>query len=401
MKTDHACWRQEGTGAGMTQKETMQQKRGARMAAELARVQQMRDYETEAVRSAGGQGLICGIEEAGRGPLAGPVAAAAVILPEDLLLPYLNDSKKVTEKRREVLFAQIKEKALAWAVVMVPPDRIDEINILQATYEAMRTAVGQLAVRPDVLVNDAVTIPGMDILQVPVIKGDAKCISIAAASILAKVTRDTYMKEMDRKYPAYGFAGHKGYGTKAHCQAILEYGPCPIHRRSFLGRILAGQHRGQGVSAVQRESEDTASGSCSPENAGSMHDGEEKNLLKKNAPSSRQETGRRGEEEAVRFLSKKGVKILERNFRDRNGEIDLIGEQDGVLLFIEVKYRGSQRFGTPEEAVTPEKQHNICRTALYYLHQTGRAAGTSVRFDVIALTDASIRWIRDAFPFTD
>ncbi len=145
----------------------------------------------------------------------------------------------------------------------------------------------------------------------------------------------------------------------------------------------------QGVSAVQRESEDTASGSCSPENAGSMHDGEEKNLLKKNAPSSRQETGRRGEEEAVRFLSKKGVKILERNFRD------------GVLLFIEVKYRGSQRFGTPEEAVTPEKQHNICRTALYYLHQTGRAAGTSVRFDVIALTDASIRWIRDAFPFTD
>ena len=374
----------------MTQKETAQQKREARMAAELARVQQMRDYETEAVRSAGGQGLICGIDEAGRGPLAGPVAAAAVILPEDLLLPYLNDSKKVTEKRREVLFAQIKEKALAWAVVMVPPDRIDEINILQATYEAMRTAVGQL--------------------------GDAKCISIAAASILAKVTRDTYMKEMDQKYPAYGFAGHKGYGTKAHCQAILKYGPSPIHRRSFLGRILAGQHRGQGVSAVQRESEDTASGSCSPENAGSMHDGEEKNLLKKNtpssrqetgrrgeeeAPSSRQETGRRGEEEAVRFLSKKGVKILERNFRDRNGEIDLIGEQDGVLLFIEVKYRGSQRFGTPEEAVTPEKQHNICRTALYYLHQTGRAAGTSVRFDVIALTDASIRWIRDAFPFTD
>ena len=401
MKSDHACWRQEGTGAGMTQKETAQQKREARMAAELARVQQMRDYETEGVRSAGGQGLICGIDEAGRGPLAGPVAAAAVILPEDLLLPYLNDSKKVTEKRREVLFAQIKEKALAWAVVMVPPERIDEINILQATYEAMRTAVGQLAVRPDVLVNDAVTIPGMDILQVPVIKGDAKCISIAAASILAKVTRDTYMKEMDRKYPAYGFAGHKGYGTKAHCQAILEYGPSPIHRRSFLGKILAGQHRGQGVSAVQREPEDTASGSCSPENAGSMHDGEEKNLLKKNAPSSRQETGRRGEEEAVRFLSKKGVKILERNFRDWNGEIDLIGEQDGVLLFIEVKYRGSQRFGTPEEAVTPEKQHNICRTALYYLHQTGRTAGTSVRFDVIALTDASIRWIRDAFPFTD
>ncbi len=343
----------------MTQKETAQQKREARMAAELARVQQMRDYELEAVRRAGGQGFICGIDEAGRGPLAGPVAAAAVILPQDLLLPYLNDSKKVTEKRREVLFEQIKEKALAWAVVMVPPERIDEINILQATYEAMRTAVGQLSVRPDVLVNDAVTIPGVDILQVPVIKGDAKCISIAAASILAKVTRDTYMKEMDEKYPVYGFAGHKGYGTKSHCEAILEYGPCPIHRRSFLGKILAGSPR----SAQNRE------------------------------------TGRRGEEEAVRFLQKKGVKILERNFQDRDGEIDIIAQEDGVLLFIEVKYRRNDRYGEPEEAVTPEKQRNICRTALYYLHKTKRGTQGPMRFDVISVTDVSIRWIRGAFPF--
>jgi len=344
----------------MTQKETAQKKREARMAAELERVQQMRDFELEAVRRAGGHGYICGIDEAGRGPLAGPVAAAAVILPEDLLLPYLNDSKKVTEKRRGVLFEEIKEKALAWSVVMVPPERIDEINILQATYEAMRTAVGQLAIRPDVLVNDAVTIPGLDILQVPVIKGDAKCISIAAASILAKVTRDSYMKEMDRQYPVYGFAGHKGYGTKSHCQAIAEYGPCPIHRRSFLGKILASRPR---------------------------------------SPEAAQETGRRGEEEAARFLQSKGVVILEKNFRDRDGEIDLIGEEDGVLLFIEVKYRSSGRCGEPEEAVTAAKQRSICRTALYYLFRTGRGTQGPVRFDVVSVTDAGIRWIRDAFPF--
>ena len=350
----------------MTQKETARQKREARMAAELARVQQRRDFELEAVRRAGGQGLICGIDEAGRGPLAGPVAAAAVILPEDLLLPYLNDSKKVTEKRREMLFGQIKEKALAWAVVMVPPERIDEINILQATYEAMRTAVGKLSVRPDVLVNDAVTIPGIDILQVPVIKGDARCISIAAASILAKVTRDTYMKEMDEKYPVYGFAGHKGYGTKSHCEAIVEYGPCPIHRRSFLGKILAGR----------------------PQSSFTEH-------------VSRRETGRLGEEEAVRFLQKKGVSILERNFRDRNGEIDLIAQEDGVLLFIEVKYRRSSRYGEPEEAVNVEKQRKISRTALYYLHHKQEGMQTPMRFDVISVTDGEIRWIRDAFPFTD
>lgn len=358
------------------------------MAAELARVQKMRDYELEAVSRAGGHGFICGIDEAGRGPLAGPVAAAAVILPRDLLLPYLNDSKKVTEKRRQVLFDQIKEKALAWAVVMVPPERIDEINILQATYEAMRKAVGQLSVRPDVLVNDAVTIPGVDILQVPVIKGDAKCISIAAASILAKVTRDTYMKEMDEKYPVYGFAAHKGYGTKTHCNAIVEYGPCPIHRRSFLEKILAGRPE----SAVFRGKE-----AKTPHSDGAAAMEAEDPALAQ-FPSGR-ETGRHGEEEAVRFLENKGVKILARNFRDRDGEIDIIAEEDGVLVFIEVKYRRTGRYGEPEEAVTVEKQRRICRTALYYLHQTGRGTQIPVRFDVISVTDKSIRHIRDAFSF--
>ena len=395
----------------VTKKETALRKKEARMAAELARVQQMRDFETETVRRAGGHGLICGIDEAGRGPLAGPVAAAAVILPEDFLLPYLNDSKKVTEKRRTELCEKIKEKALAWAVVMVPPERIDEINILQATYEAMRTAVGQLPVHPDVLVNDAVTIPGVDILQVPVIKGDAKCISIAAASILAKVTRDTYMLQMDEKYPVYGFAGHKGYGTKTHCEAIREYGPCPIHRRSFLGKILAGRPRavagrkpaGEGLEGLAPAGEGPAQageGSALAGEGPARAAGENNGVPEADFRGylSGHVTGSLAEEQAARFLQKKGVKILARNFHDRDGEIDIIGEEDGVLLFIEVKYRSSQRFGAPEEAVTPEKQRSICRTALYYLHVTERGTQIPMRFDVISVTDAGIRWIRDAFP---
>ena len=206
---------------------------GEKLAKELARLEQMREYENTYAACA----MICGIDEAGRGPLAGPVAAGAVILPKDCTLLYLNDSKKLSEKRREELFVQIKEQAVAWCVGIVGPERIDEINILQATYEAMRQAVAGLGVKPDLLLNDAVEIPGVDIMQVPIIKGDAKSVSIAAASILAKVTRDHMMVEYDQLFPDYGFAKHKGYGTAAHIQAIQELGPCPIHRRSFIRNI--------------------------------------------------------------------------------------------------------------------------------------------------------------------
>ena len=206
---------------------------GEKLEKELARLEQMREYENTYAACA----MICGIDEAGRGPLAGPVAAGAVILPKDCTLLYLNDSKKLSEKRREELFVQIKEQAVAWCVGIVGPERIDEINILQATYEAMRQAVAGLGVKPDLLLNDAVEIPGLDIMQVPIIKGDAKSVSIAAASILAKVTRDHMMVEYDQLFPDYGFAKHKGYGTAAHIQAIQELGPCPIHRRSFIRNI--------------------------------------------------------------------------------------------------------------------------------------------------------------------
>lgn len=177
---------------------------------------------------------ICGIDEAGRGPLAGPVVAGAVILPKDCKIRYLNDSKKLSAAKREELYGEIMEKALSVGVGMASPARIDEINILQATYEAMRQAVGQLTIHPDILLNDAVTIPEITIPQVPIIKGDAKSLSIAAASVIAKVTRDHLMMEYDKVMPEYGFAGHKGYGSASHIEAIKTYGPSPIHRRTFI-----------------------------------------------------------------------------------------------------------------------------------------------------------------------
>ena len=218
----------------MTKKEEQELKRQRKLQAELERLEGMLVYERE-YRPLG---VACGIDEVGRGPLAGPVVAGAVILPEDCQILYLNDSKKLTERRRELLYEEIMEKAVAVGLGVVSQERIDEINILQATYEAMRQAIAGLSVQPDLLLNDAVTIPGVEINQVPIIKGDAKSVSIAAASILAKVTRDHMMVEYDTLFPEYGFAKHKGYGTAAHIAALKEYGPTPIHRRSFIKNFV-------------------------------------------------------------------------------------------------------------------------------------------------------------------
>ena len=205
-----------------------------RLKKELARLEAMSVYEREYAAC----GAICGIDEAGRGPLAGPVVAGAVILPKDEQILYVNDSKKLSEKKRELLYDEIMERALAVGVGIVGPERIDEINILQATYEAMRLAVGQLEMRPDILLNDAVTIPGIDIQQVPIVKGDAKSVSNAAASIIAKVTRDRLMREYDQVFPEYDFASNKGYGTKSHIEALKALGPTPIHRRTFIQHFV-------------------------------------------------------------------------------------------------------------------------------------------------------------------
>ena len=196
------------------------------------------DYSFEHEAYLKGYTAVCGIDEAGRGPLAGPVYAAAVWLPEGLVIDGLNDSKKLSEKKREALFDVIKENAVAYGIGFADEKEIDEINILQATYEAMRQAIAKLDPAPQILLNDAVTIPQVAIPQVPIIKGDAKSVSIAAASILAKVTRDHMMEEYDKEYPEYGFAKHKGYGTAAHIAALKEFGPTPIHRRTFITKFV-------------------------------------------------------------------------------------------------------------------------------------------------------------------
>ncbi len=210
------------------------EKKIAAMEQEILRTEQLKQYEKEYASF----GYICGIDEVGRGPLAGPVVAGAVILPEDSQILYLNDSKQLSENKREELYEIIMEQAVATGIGYASPERIDEINILQATYEAMRAAIGQLAVAPDVLLNDAVTIPGILCKQVPIIKGDAKSVSIAAASIIAKVTRDRLMVQYDSVFPEYGFASNKGYGAQSHIEAIRRLGPTPIHRRSFIKNFM-------------------------------------------------------------------------------------------------------------------------------------------------------------------
>lgn len=201
---------------------------------ETARIYQLQQYERDYEK----EGLICGIDEVGRGPLAGPVVAGAVILPKNCEILYLNDSKQLSAEKREQLYDVILEHAVAVGIGIVSPQRIDEINILQATYEAMRQAIEKLNPQPAVLLNDAVRIPQVAIQQVPIIKGDAKSVSIAAASIVAKVTRDRMMEQYEEVFPGYGFARNKGYGSKEHIEALQTMGPTAIHRRSFIGHFV-------------------------------------------------------------------------------------------------------------------------------------------------------------------
>ena len=201
---------------------------------EVARTENLKFFENKY----SDYNYICGIDEVGRGPLAGPVVAGAVILPKDCDILYINDSKKLTASKREELFQIIMEKAVSAKTALVSPQYIDKVNILQATYEAMRKAIATLDVQPDILLNDAVNIPLVNIKQVPIIKGDAKSISIGAASIIAKVTRDAMMVEYDKIYPEYDFASNKGYGSAKHIEALKKYGPCPIHRKSFIHNFI-------------------------------------------------------------------------------------------------------------------------------------------------------------------
>ena len=193
---------------------------------------------TEFERKYSEYSYICGIDEVGRGPLAGPVVTAAVILPKDCEILYLNDSKKLSEKKREELYDEICQKALSIGIGCVSHERIDEVNILNATKEAMKMAVEDMNIKPDLLLIDAVSLPDVNVKQVPIIKGDARSVSIAAASVIAKVTRDRMMTVYDELYPEYGFASNKGYGSETHINAIKKYGPTDIHRRSFIKNFI-------------------------------------------------------------------------------------------------------------------------------------------------------------------
>ncbi|MDD3277866.1 MAG: ribonuclease HII [Lachnospiraceae bacterium] len=224
------CLYQHDGRLGVQKLLTRIQRQKEQLRQEIERTESLKKYEHQYEHL----GYVCGIDEVGRGPLAGPVVTGAVILPRDCDILYLNDSKQLSAKKREELYEIIMEKAVAVGIGYNSPARIDEINILQATYEAMREAVSKLPVTPQVLLNDAVTIPGISIQQVPIIKGDAKSISIAAASIVAKVTRDRLMVEYDKIMPEYDFASNKGYGSSSHIEAIRKYGPSPIHRASFI-----------------------------------------------------------------------------------------------------------------------------------------------------------------------
>ena len=218
----------------MTRKEEAEAKRAEKLRIEQERVEALCEFE----KKYSDCDYICGIDEVGRGPLAGPVMTAAVILPKDCRILYINDSKKLSEKRREELYEEIMEKAIAVGIGYASHVRIDEINILQATYEAMRMAVSKLSVRPDILLVDAVHIPDLTCRQVSIVKGDARSQSIAAASIIAKVTRDRLMMAFDACFPEYGFAANKGYGTAAHIHALKTTGPSPIHRRTFITKFI-------------------------------------------------------------------------------------------------------------------------------------------------------------------
>ena len=204
---------------------------------EEARLLLLKEHENE-LRNKGFK-TICGIDEAGRGPLAGPVVIASVIMPANSMIEGVNDSKKISEKKREKIYDQILEEAVSYGIAIIGQDEIDEINILNATKKGLTVSLKELTEKPDLIVVDALN--GIDTMGIPyesIIKGDAKCYSIAAASILAKVTRDRIMREWDKIYPKYGFEKHKGYGTAAHIAAIKEHGLCPIHRRSFTKNFI-------------------------------------------------------------------------------------------------------------------------------------------------------------------
>ncbi len=310
-----------------------------------------------------GKTIIAGIDEAGRGPLAGPVVAAAVVFGNDKVIEGIGDSKKLSPKKRELLYDEIMERAQAVGIGQVEPLEIDRINILNATYKAMRKAVGRLKLKVEHLLVDGRPIPDKIYPQTAIVGGDRLCYSIAAASIVAKVYRDRLMVEYDSVFPGYGFAKHKGYGTKMHREAIIKLKPCPIHRKTF-ARV-------------------------------------KEHLLDVKQTTNMRDLGRYGENAAAFYLYKSGYRIIERNFRlGAYGELDIIARKDEQLCFVEVKTQRHSVFGPPESWVDERKMEQIGMIAEGYLSQH-QELDVDCRFDVIAITITKncmkIKHIKDAF----
>ena len=297
-------------------------------------------FENEMIAS--GYHIVCGVDEAGRGPLAGPVFAAAVILPIGLDIQDLNDSKKLSEKTRDRLYDEILSKVLSAGIASADHREVDELNILQATFLAMNRAVGQLDVKPDVVLIDGNRDPKIGFRSRCIVGGDGKSASIAAASILAKVSRDRHMRAMAERYPGYFFEKHKGYGTKLHYEMLEKYGPCGIHRLTF--------------------------------------------LKKKSGGGQKTETGRLGkwgEALALEYLLKKGYSTVAEGFRSRFGEIDLIVKNSGFIVFVEVKLRRNDSFAAAREYIGKDKQSKLKATANLWL--ASRRPELQPRFDVIEI----------------
>ncbi len=318
---------------------------------EQARLEKMLLFERECYNR--GYDIVAGIDEVGRGPLAGPVVTAAVILPKDCKIEGVNDSKKLSPKKRQELYDIICEKAISYGIGVVSSERIDEINILQATYEAMRQSIRKLSVTPQMVLVDAVHIPDITMPQRGIVGGDGKSISIAAASIVAKVTRDAMMEEYAKLYPQYAFEKNKGYGSSEHIQAIKQHGICAIHRKTFIKNILSPKQ----------------------------------DITK----SDNRAKGTKGEVLAVREMEKMGYTILERNFRRASGEIDIIAQKQNMIVFTEVKLRQTDKNGQPCEAVTPEKQKHIVQTAQYYIAEND-VANFDIRFDVAEVLEQDAKF---------
>lgn len=367
--------------------EQMRKKQKAQ-ARENARLEQMLIIEKK-LRERGIQ-HIAGVDEAGRGPLAGPVIAAAVILPPDTLIPGLNDSKALSEKRRTELFETIHNIALTIGTGKASPREIDKFNIRNATHHAMCEALAALSISPDRVLIDGNAIPGSPFPEQAVIGGDRKSLSIAAASVIAKVTRDRLMIDYHAQYPAYGFAGHKGYGSADHLAALQKHGPCPIHRRSFRGVFEARRSEdfkifAEGIqTAINLDQLQAIGKTIASASKHIPHDDVHAlRMLFRKQRTRLQQSGPKGEQLAEKFLKQKGYSIRVRGFRALGGEIDIIAVKNNILIFVEVKTATTSHFGQPEAWVTPAKQAQIIKVAQAYLHQ--RSDHAAPRFDVIAI----------------